>query len=73
MVYMTPRLKKLTGTLPLSNTYPLNSVIYHTNRAIQRLNKWDLSSSLGKADFLAEQVPFKTYLPNGQGSSQDIF
>ena len=40
--------------------------------AIQSLNKWNLSSSLGKADFLAEQVTFKTFLPNEQGSSQDI-
>ena len=40
--------------------------------AIQHLNNHDLSSSLGKADFLAEQVTFNAYLPNGQGSTQDI-
>ena len=42
------------------------------DRAIQRLNNWDLSSSLQKADFLAEEVTFKAYLPNGQGFSQAI-
>ena len=29
MVYMTPYLKELTGTLPLSKTYPLNSDLSH--------------------------------------------
>lgn len=28
-----------------------------------------LSASLGQVDFLAGLVTFKTYLPNGQGSS----